>query len=431
MIKKPSIAIGCCGALMLSAAFAEISILEEDPPGGPFVRNNLKYDRFTFRTPQQNADVFMGRSHDWAGVGREIESNGNFVSDPARWGTLISGSFFVTAHHHRPRANRDLAFYFNNDPTMSEQASVDMTWALYDTAVFVDGEGHPTRDGALGVLEQPVSEDVATYPIYVANDYENLPVLIFGISGGAKNDPTGQKVGWQQTLTADEARRSVTMPFFFGIDELALPRLHDSGGPSFVISDNPVSAGFDPTSGLAGPALLSTNWFGGDGTAGDGPTLPPGAVFALFESSSVALYQSEIDARMDEEQDHLPIHLRERAVFITDIVGDYNADFVLDADDITLLSREAHARSEELRRGYNWALDLAPNGLIDDVDVTTWLALISTVPGDANLDGVVDFGDFNILAANFNTTGRSWAEADFNGDGAVDLEDFLILRQNF
>ena len=104
MIKKLTFGIGCCGFLLMSVALAEMTIKEEDPEGGPFVRNNLKYDRFTVRTPQQDADIFMGRSHDWSGVGREIEFNGDFVSGTsARWGTLISGSFFVTAQHHRPR----------------------------------------------------------------------------------------------------------------------------------------------------------------------------------------------------------------------------------------------------------------------------------------------------------------------------------------
>lgn len=43
--------------------------------------------------------------------------------------------------------------------------------------------------------------------------------------------------------------------------------------------------------------------------------------------------------------------------------------------------------------------------------------------GDFNWDGEVDFADFTVMAANFNT-GSSFAQGDFNGDGTVDLADF-------
>ena len=51
--------------------------------------------------------------------------------------------------------------------------------------------------------------------------------------------------------------------------------------------------------------------------------------------------------------------------------------------------------------------------------------------GDANLDNHVDLTDFTILAANFNGTGKVWAQADFNGDQKVDLTDFTFLAGNF
>jgi len=51
-------------------------------------------------------------------------------------------------------------------------------------------------------------------------------------------------------------------------------------------------------------------------------------------------------------------------------------------------------------------------------------------PGDANLDGVVDFNDFLVIAANYNQEG-SWSRGDFNGDGFVDFADFLALSRNF
>ena len=52
------------------------------------------------------------------------------------------------------------------------------------------------------------------------------------------------------------------------------------------------------------------------------------------------------------------------------------------------------------------------------------------LPGDANLDGIVDISDFGILQVNFFQSG-SFADGDFNGDGIVDISDFGILQANF
>jgi hypothetical protein len=50
--------------------------------------------------------------------------------------------------------------------------------------------------------------------------------------------------------------------------------------------------------------------------------------------------------------------------------------------------------------------------------------------GDANLDGIVDETDFNILVLNWGV-GDSWAEADFNFDGTVDEADLASITENW
>ena len=51
--------------------------------------------------------------------------------------------------------------------------------------------------------------------------------------------------------------------------------------------------------------------------------------------------------------------------------------------------------------------------------------------GDATRDGRVNLNDFNILAANFGQTNKTFSQGDFNYDGQVNLEDFNVLAGRF
>jgi hypothetical protein len=66
------------------------------------------------------------------------------------------------------------------------------------------------------------------------------------------------------------------------------------------------------------------------------------------------------------------------------------------------------------------------------VEVTITQSAASPIPGDANLDRIVDVGDLGILAANYGkTSGATWSQGDFNDDGAVDVGDLGILAANY
>jgi autotransporter-associated beta strand protein len=54
-----------------------------------------------------------------------------------------------------------------------------------------------------------------------------------------------------------------------------------------------------------------------------------------------------------------------------------------------------------------------------------------TYAGDGNLDGQVNTVDFNVLAANFNSTAKAWVNGDFNYDGIVNALDFNAIATNF
>lgn len=58
--------------------------------------------------------------------------------------------------------------------------------------------------------------------------------------------------------------------------------------------------------------------------------------------------------------------------------------------------------------------------------------LIVLYPGDANMNGAVDFPDLLTLAQHYGTTtGNSFATGDFNYSGTVDFNDLLLLAQNY
>jgi NPCBM/NEW2 domain len=59
-------------------------------------------------------------------------------------------------------------------------------------------------------------------------------------------------------------------------------------------------------------------------------------------------------------------------------------------------------------------------------------ALLSEIyqGGDANLDGTVNYADFQILQANFGLSDTWWRKGDFNDDGVVNWSDLNTLRTN-
>src|SRR5262249_49850006 len=61
---------------------------------------------------------------------------------------------------------------------------------------------------------------------------------------------------------------------------------------------------------------------------------------------------------------------------------------------------------------------------------STSILVMYTIPGDANLSGPVNIGDFSLLASHFNLPGV-WTDGDFNYDALVNIGDFSLLASNF
>ena len=114
-------------------------------------------------------------------------------------------------------------------------------------------------------------------------------------------------------------------------------------------------------------------------------------------------------------------------------IADFGDDGQLDCLDVDALTAEIAAGTD------NSEFDLTGDGFVQQDDLTEWLRLAgernlasgnSYLSGDANLDGVVDVGDFNAWNDNKFTAIAGWCSGDFNADGFVDVGDFNIWNDN-
>jgi hypothetical protein len=86
--------------------------------------------------------------------------------------------------------------------------------------------------------------------------------------------------------------------------------------------------------------------------------------------------------------------------------------------------------------GYAYAMDLLGNTqnpagtILGETVGPTAVYLRLTQAGDANLDGVVNFGDLLLLAKSYGKA-SGWYRGDYNYDGVTNFADLLILAKNY
>lgn len=114
---------------------------------------------------------------------------------------------------------------------------------------------------------------------------------------------------------------------------------------------------------------------------------------------------------------------------LTDLVrpGDFNGDGVVDHLDIDLIHR--HIREHW---SHNDEMDLNTDGGVDLADAAMLVGgYLETVPGDVNLDRLVNIVDLSRLAQHFGQSDRGWEHGDNNGDGLVNIADLSKLASYF
>ncbi|MEM8678506.1 MAG: choice-of-anchor B family protein [Planctomycetota bacterium] len=112
---------------------------------------------------------------------------------------------------------------------------------------------------------------------------------------------------------------------------------------------------------------------------------------------------------------------------------DLNGDGSANCLDIDLLTAAVAGGSSDA------TFDINGDGAVDVEDRDAWLfeagaqAMTSVsgfLPGDANLDGLVDGADFIAWNNNKFTNHASWCGGDFNADGVVDGLDYVVWNDN-
>lgn len=115
--------------------------------------------------------------------------------------------------------------------------------------------------------------------------------------------------------------------------------------------------------------------------------------------------------------------------------GDFDDNGFYECADVDELVAEIVAGTHQQ------SYDMTGDGLVDDADLTAWLAEAGdeggltdsgnpVQRGDATLDGFVDGSDFLIWNNNKFSENPAWCGADFDASGFVDGGDFLIWNTN-
>ena len=113
------------------------------------------------------------------------------------------------------------------------------------------------------------------------------------------------------------------------------------------------------------------------------------------------------------------------------ISGDFDNDGDFDCVDVDSLVTEIASG------GNGGSFDMTGDGSVNGDDLDQWLNVAGNnnvggafLPGDADLNGVVDFLDFNAWATNRFQSDPAWCHGDFDASGVIDFLDFNAWAAN-
>jgi autotransporter-associated beta strand protein len=254
------------------------------------------------------------------------------------------------------------------------------------------------------------------------NDRTTLSLDLTGLNPGTENDQLGVK----GTVTLGNAT----------LDLKLAPGFAPAAGQSFVLVNND----------------------GTDAVSGTFSGLPEGAYFVLNGQTFRITYAGGTGNDVVLIRENGPAVLSSAYDFATAprLVFKFTQDVraSLGSDDLLVRNLDTGAAIDAATFGvgYDAATDTAtfthvgplPDGnyraFLNGAGVSNSSAVaigaVTTVDffafaGDANRDRSVDFNDLVVLAQNYNTAGKQFAQGDFSYDGNVDFNDLVLLAQRY
>ena len=292
----------------------------------------------------------------------------------------------------------------------SNESVIDGSVSLsdYDAVVWILGE-ESTVDDTFSATEQSL---VTSY-----------------LNAGGKLFVSGAEIGWDldslnngRSFYNDQLRANYVSDDANTYDVIGVPGSIFSG-LNFSFDDGSLfyDAQFpDRITSLNG-SLASMTYLGGSGGTA-------AIQYGTVDSTQVVMFGFPFETITDSSQRNAVMDrvLEFFGIPITDIVdGDFDDDGDLDCDDVDALTAEIASG------GTNLLFDVNGSGTISQADLDFWISdLKGTLPGDANLDFVVDGGDFIEWNSHKFTSTGTWCSADFNADGVTDGQDFVIWNDN-
>ncbi len=92
--------------------------------------------------------------------------------------------------------------------------------------------------------------------------------------------------------------------------------------------------------------------------------------------------------------------LEVRRLLTSDVIGDFDESGDYSVPDIDALCAEVAGGAHDIR------FDLTGDEIVDQSDIRSFLGRAGSLPGDADLNGNVDFGDFLALLNKLNGVGN-------------------------
>jgi hypothetical protein len=117
--------------------------------------------------------------------------------------------------------------------------------------------------------------------------------------------------------------------------------------------------------------------------------------------------------------------------------GDFNRDNILSSLDIDLFKSENVLTTRGVAMttilGFtasDYKFDMNGNSVTDWKDIKIMQMFFDFGNGDIDLNGIVDFADFQVLQNNYGTTAKTWFSGDLDGNDVVDFADFQLFQNS-